>query len=189
MNRFPLDRFRPVEGYRPHRNDNFSHEATVTLDVAVLLHQIENNAFISAEAQTEADESKKAMLKDLAQEGNRMRSMQILDTAVQEVTEVLGGLTKRFSGELEALDNDDTDMKTVYVIRMRTPLTFPRTQLGTIRNQSVEYVISRVLNDWCLLVFPELAPVWESRMEDALDKIRKAMTVRIKPLRRKPSPF
>lgn len=189
MNRLPLDRFRPVEGYIPHRHDNFSHEAAISLDVAILMHQIENNAFITADAQLEADEAKKATLKDIGQDGNKLRTMQVLDMAVQEAVEVLGGLSKEFSGELEALDNDDTHKKNLYVIRMRIPLTFPRTQLGTIRNQVTEYVISRVLNDWCLLVYPELAPVWESRMEDCKDKIRQAMTVRMKPLRRKPSPF
>ncbi len=161
---------------------------TLTLKRKELLYDIQNYAFVEADAIRSENEQDRQQVIDVAQEGNIDIVTRNLDIAYAECVEMMYPYTKEECDKEESRD-DELKMTDEYVINLLVPDDFSKTTATFVARYVHEYMIYRVLATWLGMVYPASAEGWAIKAEDALQQIKVRLNARCRRVRRTQTPF
>lgn len=153
-----------------------------------LLYDIENYAYVEGSVVEVADVQDRAMVIDIAQEGNIDRVNRILNLAYNELVEIMFPYTKERC-EDEEIRNDILTEPAEYIIRLSMPTMFSKTSVNLLANLCHEYMVCRVLSDWLNMTKHEAWQSWQLRLADISMQIRARLNARCGRIRRTQTPF
>lgn len=153
-----------------------------------LLYDIENYAYVEGSVVEVADVQDRAMVIDIAQEGNIDRVNRILNLAYSELVEIMFPYTKERC-EDEEIRNDILTEPSEYTIRLSMPTMFSKTSVNLLANLCHEYMVCRVLSDWLNMTKHEAWQSWQLRLADISMQIRARLNARCGRIRRTQTPF
>lgn len=153
-----------------------------------LLLDIENYAFVTADIMPTEDAHRKHQVFDIAQDGNEDLVTRILNLAYTECLEFLYPYTKTPCRQGDSHD-DELIVPQSYEFALALPEDFSHTTALLLKELIHDYFVCRVLTEWLGITNPEVYTYWRARLEGIVDRIKRALLSRRKPLRRKQSMF
>lgn len=161
----------------------------LTYDVASLVHDIADYAFVAGELSGEENLTAKRYTQDVQADGNIDRIMKSLNMAYEQVVASLYPYTKE-----EVCDGMEAGYATerqgeTLTVTLQLPSGFAQTTLRHIYPLIGEYMVCSTLADWLAITGDERAATWQERADGALEDIRKLMVMRRASFRRKLRPF
>lgn len=153
-----------------------------------LLYDIENYAYVEGNVVEVPSAEDRAMVIDIAQEGNIDRVNRILNLAYSELVEIMFPYTKERC-EDEEIRNDIITEPSEYTIRLSMPTMFSKTSVNLLANLCHEYMVCRVLSDWLNMTKHEAWQSWQLRLADISMQIRARLNARCGRIRRTQTPF
>lgn len=155
-----------------------------------LMYDISNCAYVEGELMDEdAGQHARHQTQDVAEDGNKDRVLRALDLALSVCTEALYPYTKT---EPEEDEEDVYDLQTereTYTIALSVPAGFSRTTVDLLSKQIHEFLVCMALADWIGITSPQASVKWKERADGLLEKLKNALVSRIRPVRRRMSPF
>ena len=86
--------------------------------------------------------------------------------------------------------NDNTEEESdTYTLTLNLPMSVSKHSMDKISDLLHEYIVCKVISEWCLIAFPSLATMWATKAEDCRAKIKSTHNRRTKPVRRRKTPF
>lgn len=158
--------------------------ATIVLKTDELLHDIKSRAYI----QGQSAEGDAYMLQDIGDEANRDTLVRYINMAYQDCFEMLYAYCEEdVNGEYS---NDNTEEESdTYTLTLNLPMSVSKHSMDKISDLLHEYIVCKVISEWCLIAFPSLATMWATKAEDCRAKIKSTHNRRTKPVRRIKTPF
>lgn len=153
-----------------------------------LLYDIRNYAFVEGEIMGEDAQHAQHQVQDIAEEGNVDRVTRMLNLVHDECVELLYPYTNEEIADGERIDNVFV-APDEYTVELTLPDGFAKSTLKLLRTEIHEYMISRVLQDWLSITFPNSAPNWETKMVNLKKKMKTSLLSRKVTTRRKLKPF
>ena len=163
--------------------------AKLTLYKSDLLHDIAEIAYVSGDVMGGENINSKQQLQDITQKGNVNRINRVLDMAWSKCLKVLYPYVKESLTENVEYDNSYDDDSTKYEVTLKLSENISVTTVQELTLLVNEYMTAKALQDWMSIVDRERMIVWQEKAESSIDEIRKSLQGRIKPIRRKMTPF
>lgn len=164
-------------------------KATIKYKVSEIIYDVNNLAWIEGDIMSDEEGHKKHQLVDITQKGNIDRVKRVLDMAFAEIVEKLYPHTKAEIKEDDLfLDNIPEEVDS-YFLELHLPSNYSITTLNLLKNYIHEYLVTRVLQDWLLIIYPDKASTYDAKLEFVNNKIKNTIMSRMMPVRLKLKPF
>lgn len=162
----------------------YRKQADIIIKVANMHYRVRNIAYNEAKGMETAPQR----MTDICEDGNVDRVDDVMRTAVHEVYDILLPYSKSVTGcDNTADDNERTSGG--WNIILHLPDDFPEDEVDGIGTQAVEYILARILEDWCEQCKPENVDFWNKRMQNAEKNLSRALMKRCRRVRRTMSTF
>ena len=152
-----------------------------------LLYDIETYAFVEGDV-LPPEFHGAHQISDIAQEGNEDMVTRMFNLAHAECMEALYPYTKAECHPHGILENTLETPKSYY-ISLDLPEGFSRTTVGLIKELVHNYFVVKVISEWIGMLYPDMRPYWERRLEEIKNRLKTATIPRRNRLRIKQSLF
>lgn len=174
------------------RNQQPPVKVSFNIRSAALIYDIENIAYVSGDLIPDTEQPLKHQLIDVAQDGNIDILSRALDLAYSECENLLFPYVEtQIMGE-DYGDNmlsEDDERDKEYGFSLNMPADFSHATAIYLKKLIHEYMKCRALVEWTRLVYPQLQPTWDMKLEEVRSEIRKVLNYRCGKVRRKLHPF
>ena len=167
-----------------------SRMSVITLHRSEIIYDIEQEAWAEGENIPEEFRKSKHLVQDIVEDGQADRATRIMNLAYSECVEMLYPYTKRtFSGEDYTKENT-LRIANEYVFQLENlPAAVSTTSIDILGGLLHEYIVSRVLQDRLTTTKKESAAEWQIKIDEIKRKVNSVLCRRIRPVRRRLSPF
>lgn len=159
----------------------------ISIPLRDILYDVENFSFVEGDMmpdQTAADAHAAHLVFDIARDGNQDLSRRSLRLAHLEVVDALYPYAARPVEEDPPLEPPGCVEFT-----LRLPPGSADHTPELVRELARQYIAARMLRDWMLVVKPDAASRWQLRIDELSQQLRAAVSSRLRPVRRRLSPF
>ena len=161
----------------------------IKLKVDELLYDIKSRAFLQGDANKGEDTHKAHPLQDIGDSANKDVLLRYISVAIEDCNQLLYAyLTEEVKEDTEVVNTPEEPKNDEYVFDLEMPHAMSKSGLQQLTSQLHEYVVSRVIYEWCAIAFPEGYELWKSRAEDYRHQIKIMHNRRRIPVRLRKNP-
>lgn len=164
-------------------------KVTIKLSVSELLYDIKSRAFLQGDANKGEDTHKAHPLQDIGDSANKDVLLRYISVAIEDCNQLLYAyLTEEVNHDIEILNAPEEPESGEYVFELEMPHAMSKSGLQQLTSQLHEYVVSRVIYEWCAIAFPEGYALWKDRADNYRHQIKIMHNRRRIPVRLRKNP-
>lgn len=164
-------------------------KVTIKLSVSELLYDIKSRAFLQGDANKGEDTHKTHPLQDIGDSANKDVLLRYISVAIEDCNQLLYAyLTEEVDSDIDIVNTPEEPETGAYIFELEMPHAMSKSGLQQLASQLHEYIISRVISEWCAMVFPDAYELWKLRADDYRHQIKIMHNRRRLPVRLRKSP-
>ena len=160
----------------------------ISFKVDELLYDIKSRAYVQGDASKGEDSHKTHLLQDIGDSANKDMLLRYMNLAVEDCKQMLYSYMREEVEEDYAVVNLPKETE-VYIFELAMPHAINKSSIKLLVNQLHEYIVSRVIAEWCTIAYPEGATLWATRAEEYRRQIKSTHNRRIVPVRIRKHPY
>ena len=160
----------------------------ISLKADELLYDIKSRAYVQGDATKGEDSHKTHLLQDIGDSANEDMLLRYMTLAVEDCKQMLYSYMREEVEDGYAVENVPEETK-VYIFDLTMPHAVSKPSIELLVNQLHEYIVSRVIAEWCTIAYPEGATLWATRAEEYRKQIKSTHNRRIVPVRIRKHPY
>ena len=160
----------------------------ISLKEDALLYDIKSRAYVQGDASKSEDSHKVHLLQDIGDSANKDILLRNISVAVDDVKQMLYSYLREEVEDGYEIDNEPEETK-VYELNLTMPHAMSKPSISLLVNQVHEYIVSRVIAEWCTIAYPDGATMWATRAEEYRKQIKSTHNRRRVPVRLRKHPY